>query len=116
MTNAYKYLIKLGGLEEESAYPYSGKIGQCTFDSSKIAVKVKKGRRENSCKINTNSHMTNRTGVCVVLCANLKMFCSQKRTEHTNCTHSHNANRTTMPRENEREREIFITILISKIY
>ena len=40
MTNAYKYLIKAGGLEEESAYPYSGKIGQCAFDSSRIAVKV----------------------------------------------------------------------------
>ena len=62
----------------------------------------KKGRRENLSLLkkfefcSQNSHITNRTRVCAVLCANLKMFCSQKRTERTNRTHSHNANRTTM--------------------
>ncbi|KAJ4744325.1 Papain family cysteine protease [Rhynchospora pubera] len=40
MTNAYKYLIKAGGLMEEKDYPYAGKQGQCKFDKNKIAVKV----------------------------------------------------------------------------
>ncbi|KAE8648852.1 probable cysteine protease RD19D [Cucumis sativus] len=40
MTNAYKYLIQSGGLEEESSYPYTGRSGQCNFQSDKIAVKV----------------------------------------------------------------------------
>ncbi|KAJ3678674.1 hypothetical protein LUZ60_002477 [Juncus effusus] len=40
MTNAYKYLIKAGGLMEEEQYPYAGKQGQCKFDKDKIAVKV----------------------------------------------------------------------------
>lgn len=40
MTNAYKYLIATGGLEEESSYPYIGKRGKCQFDSEKIAVRV----------------------------------------------------------------------------
>ncbi|KAK9190107.1 hypothetical protein WN943_018708 [Citrus x changshan-huyou] len=40
MTNAYKYLIAAGGLEEESSYPYIGKRGKCQFDSEKIAVRV----------------------------------------------------------------------------
>ncbi|KAF3335561.1 cysteine proteinase 15A [Carex littledalei] len=40
MTNAYKYLIKSGGLMEEKDYPYAGKQGQCMFDKNKVAVKV----------------------------------------------------------------------------
>lgn len=40
MTNAYRYLIKAGGLEEESSYPYTGKPGECKFDPEKVAVKV----------------------------------------------------------------------------
>ena len=48
-----------------------------------------KGRRENlsllkkfefSHKIHTNSHITNCTHPCAVLCAILRMLCSQKRT------------------------------------
>ncbi|KAF5467053.1 hypothetical protein F2P56_016919 [Juglans regia] len=40
MTNAYKYLMEAGGLEEETSYPYTGKRGECMFKSEKIAVKV----------------------------------------------------------------------------
>lgn len=40
MTNAYRYLIEAGGLEEESSYPYTGKRGECKFESDKIAVRV----------------------------------------------------------------------------
>lgn len=40
MTNAYKYLIEAGGLEEESSYPYTGKRGKCQFKSQKVAVRV----------------------------------------------------------------------------
>lgn len=40
MTNAYRYLIRAGGLQEESSYPYVGKKGECNFDPEKIAVRV----------------------------------------------------------------------------
>ncbi|XP_078447647.1 putative cysteine protease RD19D [Wolffia australiana] len=40
MTNAYKYLMEAGGLEEERSYPYTGRIGRCTFDASKVAVRL----------------------------------------------------------------------------
>lgn len=40
MTNAYKYLIEAGGLEEESSYPYTGKRGKCKFNPEKVAVRV----------------------------------------------------------------------------
>ncbi|KAJ7970476.1 Cysteine proteinase [Quillaja saponaria] len=40
MTNAYKYLIEAGGLEEESSYPYTGKRGKCQFKQAKVAVRV----------------------------------------------------------------------------
>lgn len=40
MTNAYKYLMEVGGLEEETSYPYTGKQGECMFKSEKVAVKV----------------------------------------------------------------------------
>lgn len=40
MTNAYKYLMEAGGLEEENAYPYTGKKGQCKFEPDKVVVKV----------------------------------------------------------------------------
>lgn len=40
MTNAYRYLMEAGGLEEEGSYPYTGKRGECKFDKEKIAVKV----------------------------------------------------------------------------
>lgn len=40
MTNAYKYLIEAGGLEEKSSYRYTGKHGKCQFDSEKVAVRV----------------------------------------------------------------------------
>ncbi|KAB1219026.1 Cysteine proteinase 15A [Morella rubra] len=40
MTNAYKYLIEAGGLEEESSYPYTGKRGKCQFKSEEVAVRV----------------------------------------------------------------------------
>lgn len=40
MTNAYKYLIEAGGIEEESVYPYTGKRGECKFQPNNVAVKV----------------------------------------------------------------------------
>lgn len=40
MTNAYEYLIKVGGIEEVVAYPYTGKRGDCKFKPEKIAVRV----------------------------------------------------------------------------
>ncbi|RZC77022.1 hypothetical protein C5167_001149 [Papaver somniferum] len=40
MTNAYKYLIEVGGLQEEKTYPYVGKAGECKFDAEKIAVRI----------------------------------------------------------------------------
>ncbi|KAF3434040.1 hypothetical protein FNV43_RR25143 [Rhamnella rubrinervis] len=40
MTNAYKYLIQSGGLEEESSYPYTGKRGECKFEPERVAVRV----------------------------------------------------------------------------
>ncbi|KAL9264723.1 putative cysteine protease RD19D, partial [Drosera capensis] len=40
MTNAYKYLIEAGGLMEERDYLYTGKQGECRFDSSNVSVKV----------------------------------------------------------------------------
>ncbi|KAH9617997.1 hypothetical protein KSS87_022342 [Heliosperma pusillum] len=40
MTNAYRYLIEAGGLEDETAYPYTGKKGVCQFNPEKAAVKV----------------------------------------------------------------------------
>ncbi|KAJ8557538.1 hypothetical protein K7X08_003163 [Anisodus acutangulus] len=40
MTNAYKYLIEAGGIQEEDSYPYTGKRGECKFQPDKVAVKV----------------------------------------------------------------------------
>ncbi|KAK2969074.1 hypothetical protein RJ640_021113 [Escallonia rubra] len=40
MTNAYTYLIKAGGIQEEDSYPYTGKHGECKFKSEKVAVRV----------------------------------------------------------------------------
>ncbi|KAF2588820.1 hypothetical protein F2Q70_00040889 [Brassica cretica] len=38
MTNAYEYLEKAGGLEEEKSYPYTGKRGHCKFDPKKTYI------------------------------------------------------------------------------
>ncbi|KAL2629781.1 hypothetical protein R1flu_014467 [Riccia fluitans] len=40
MTNAYEYVLKAGGLQKESDYPYTGKDGRCKFDPKKVVVKV----------------------------------------------------------------------------
>ena len=40
MTNAYKYLIESGGLEEENTYPYTGRRDECKFKPDKVAVRV----------------------------------------------------------------------------
>ncbi|KAL0401861.1 UNVERIFIED_CONTAM: putative cysteine protease RD19D [Sesamum latifolium] len=40
MTNAYKYLIEAGGIEEEESYPYTGKRGECKFRPEKVAVRI----------------------------------------------------------------------------
>lgn len=41
MINSYRYLMQAGGLEEEKSYLYTGKQGECRFDKSKVAVRVK---------------------------------------------------------------------------
>lgn len=40
MENAFEQLEKLGGIETESDYPYTGRGGQCKFDKSKVALEV----------------------------------------------------------------------------
>ncbi|WRX11787.1 Peptidase C1A [Theobroma cacao] len=40
MTNAYKYLIESGGLQDENSYPYTGRREDCKFKPDKVAVKV----------------------------------------------------------------------------
>lgn len=40
MTNAYKYLMDVGGIQEDDSYPYTGKRGDCKFNPEKAAVKV----------------------------------------------------------------------------
>ena len=41
MTTAFSYLEKVGGLESEKDYPYTGSDGICKFDKSKIVAQVK---------------------------------------------------------------------------
>lgn len=41
MTTAFSYLEKVGGLESEKDYPYTGSDGTCKFDKSKIVAQVK---------------------------------------------------------------------------
>ncbi|XP_068639309.1 probable cysteine protease RD19D [Aristolochia californica] len=40
MTNAYKYLMEAGGLEQETSYPYTGARGVCRFRAERAVVKV----------------------------------------------------------------------------
>lgn len=40
MNNAFEYSLKVGGLQREEDYPYTGKDGTCQFDNSKIAASV----------------------------------------------------------------------------
>ena len=40
MDSAFQYIIKVGGLETEEDYPYSPEDDPCTFNASKIAVKI----------------------------------------------------------------------------
>ncbi|KAG9441908.1 hypothetical protein H6P81_017762 [Aristolochia fimbriata] len=40
MTNAYKYVMEAGGLEEESSYPYTASRGACKFNPERAVVKV----------------------------------------------------------------------------
>ncbi|XP_077226153.1 papain family cysteine protease isoform X1 [Tasmannia lanceolata] len=40
MTNAYKYLMEAGGLEEESSYPYTGTPSTCKFKPEKAVVRL----------------------------------------------------------------------------
>jgi len=39
-TQAMQSIIDAGGIESEDAYPYEGRDGTCTFDKSKVAVKI----------------------------------------------------------------------------
>ncbi|PUZ46566.1 hypothetical protein GQ55_7G088600 [Panicum hallii var. hallii] len=41
MTTAFSYLEKVGGLESEKDYPYTGSDSTCKFDKSKIVAQVK---------------------------------------------------------------------------
>jgi len=38
--NAYQYIINAGGIETESAYPYTAQDGNCAFNPSSIECKV----------------------------------------------------------------------------
>jgi len=40
MANAFTYVIKVGGLESESAYPYEGTNSKCKFAANKIVAKI----------------------------------------------------------------------------
>ncbi|KAG5543112.1 hypothetical protein RHGRI_016008 [Rhododendron griersonianum] len=40
MNNAFEYSLKVGGLQREEDYPYTGRDGTCQFDNSKIAASV----------------------------------------------------------------------------
>ncbi|CAH1422287.1 unnamed protein product [Lactuca virosa] len=40
MNNAFEYILKAGGVQKESDYPYKGIDGTCHFDKSKIAASV----------------------------------------------------------------------------
>eukprot|EP00128_Syssomonas_multiformis_P007571 Colp12_sorted_trinity150504_noHs@22860 len=40
MDNAFTYIKKVGGIEQESAYPYTAKDGTCKFDKTKVAATV----------------------------------------------------------------------------
>ncbi|KAK1407450.1 hypothetical protein QVD17_39066 [Tagetes erecta] len=40
MNNAFEYILKAGGVQKESDYPYTGKDGTCHFDKTKIAASV----------------------------------------------------------------------------
>ena len=40
MENAFEQLEKLGGIESESDYPYTGRGGKCSFDKSKVILEV----------------------------------------------------------------------------
>jgi len=37
---AYEYIIKAGGLQDESSYPYKAKDGHCVFDQKKVNAKI----------------------------------------------------------------------------
>jgi len=39
-SNAYQYIIGAGGIEAESAYPYTAVDGSCHFDASKVVAKI----------------------------------------------------------------------------
>jgi len=41
MDSAFQYIIKTGGLETEKDYPYVPEDDPCTFNASKVAVKIK---------------------------------------------------------------------------
>jgi len=39
-TTAYEYIIKAGGLDTKTSYPYTGTNGRCTFKSADVAAKI----------------------------------------------------------------------------
>lgn len=40
MNNAFEYTLKVGGLQREKDYPYTGTNGVCKFDNSKVVASV----------------------------------------------------------------------------
>jgi hypothetical protein len=40
MENAYRYIIKAGGLMTEEGYPYTARDGKCAFNASQTACSV----------------------------------------------------------------------------
>jgi cathepsin F len=43
MENAYQAIVKLGGLETESSYPYDGKGETCKFEKSSVRAVITGG-------------------------------------------------------------------------
>ena len=41
MDNAFEFLIKEGGVESDSDYPYTGRHGTCKFSKTKVVAKIK---------------------------------------------------------------------------
>ncbi|GAB2291818.1 Cysteine protease rd19a [Dionaea muscipula] len=40
MNNAFEYILKAGGIQQEEDYPYTGTDGTCKFDENKVAATV----------------------------------------------------------------------------
>nr|GEW07576.1 probable cysteine protease RD19D [Tanacetum cinerariifolium] len=92
MTNAYSYLIKAGGIQSEEDYPYTGKSGECKFDSEKIVAKVTNFTNIPADEDQMAAHLVNHGPLAVGLNAifmqtyiggvSCPLICSKKRVNH----------------------------------